>query len=98
MQDMRLGSSTIIKFRINFISKINNCPFKNIIYFCDVTLVSEGHQQKEAHKVILSAASPFCLDVLMTNKHSHPFIYMRGIKDSRFVAIINYCFAYCDVL
>jgi len=68
MQDMRLGSSTIIKFRINFISKINNCPFKNIIYFCDVILVSEGQQQKEAHNVILSAMSPFFGDILMTNK------------------------------
>ena len=60
------------------------------VNFCDVTLVSEGHQQKEAYKNILSATSPFFGDILMTNKHSHPLIYMRGIKDSYLIAIINF--------
>ena len=69
MHEARLRSSTIIKLKNNFISKINNCPFKNIIYYCDVTLVNKGHQQKEAHKFILSAMNPFFGGILITNKH-----------------------------
>ena len=57
------------------------------VNFCDVTLVSEGHQQKEAYKNILSATSP---QVHKTNKHTHPLVYMRGIRDSYLIAIINF--------
>ena len=57
--------------------------------FCDVTLVNECNQQKEANKVILSEASLFFRFILMTKKYSHPLMYMRGIKDNYLIAIIN---------
>ena len=47
--------------------------------FCDVTLASEGNHQIEAHRVILSAASPLLRDMLRNNKHSHPLLYIRKI-------------------
>ena len=48
--------------------------------FKDVTLVSEDGQQVEAHKVVLVSSSPFFQKLLGRNKHSHPMVYMRGVK------------------
>ena len=48
--------------------------------FTDVTMVSEDRQQIPAHKVIMSASSPFFRDTLKHNKNHHPIIYMREIK------------------
>ena len=47
--------------------------------FTDVTLACEDGQQVEAHKGVLIASSPFFLNILKRNKHSHPLIYMRGV-------------------
>ena len=48
--------------------------------FSDVTLVCEENKQIEAHRTILAASSPVFNTVLKQNKHSHPMIYMRGLK------------------
>ena len=61
--------------------------------FADVTLACEDGQQFEAHKVILVASSPFFHHLLKLNKHSHPLIYMRGIKSEDLNTIID--FLYC---
>ena len=58
----------------------------------DVTLVCEDGQQVEAHKVILAASSPFFLNMLRRNKHSHPLIYMRGIKSEQLVALVDFLY------
>ena len=61
--------------------------------FGDVTLACEDGKQFEAHKVILASSSPFFQNILRRNKHSHPLIYMRGMKSEDLVAIID--FLYC---
>ena len=61
--------------------------------FTDVTLASEDGEQIEVHKVILASSSPFFQDLLKRNKHSHPLIYMRGLKSFDLLAIID--FLYC---
>ena len=61
--------------------------------FNDVTLVCEDGQQVEAHKVILAASSPFFQKLLGRNKHSHPLVYMRGVKIDDLIAIVD--FLYC---
>ena len=61
--------------------------------FVDVTLACEDGQQVEAHKVILAASSPFFQKLLGRNKHSHPLIYMRGMKSDDLLAIVD--FLYC---
>ena len=61
--------------------------------FSDVTLACEDGQQFEAHKLILGASSPFFQNLLKINKHSHPIIYMRGIKSEDLDAIVD--FLYC---
>ena len=60
--------------------------------FCDVTLVCEGEHQIEAHRIILSACSPFFSTVLKRNKQSHPMIYMRGLKAKDLVAIVDFIY------
>ena len=46
-----------------------------------------------AHKVILAASSPFFQKLLGRNKHPHPLIYLRGVKSSDLLAIVD--FLYC---
>ena len=61
--------------------------------FADVALVCEDGRQIEAHKVILGASSPFFQAILKRNTHSHPLIYMRGLKSDDLVAMVD--FLYC---
>ena len=55
--------------------------------FTDVTLACEDGQQVEGHKVVLIASSPFFLNILKRNKHSHPLIYMRGVMSENIIAM-----------
>ena len=61
--------------------------------FTDVTLACEDGQQIGAHKVVLSTSSPLFRNLLKSNRHQHPLIFMRGIKFNVLVAIID--FLYC---
>ena len=58
--------------------------------FTDVTLACEDGQQVEAHKVVLIASSPFFLNILKKNRHSHPLIYMRGVKSDNLTAMVDF--------
>ena len=60
--------------------------------FVDVTLACEDDRQIEAHKVILAASSPFFQRILKRNKHSHPLIYMKGIKSNDMIAIVDFLY------
>ena len=54
--------------------------------FGDVTLAFEDGKQVEAHKVILASSSPVFQNILKSNKHAHPLLYMRGMKSEDFLA------------
>ena len=56
--------------------------------FSDVTLACED-QQVEAHRVILAASSSFFSRILKRNSHSHPLIYLKGIKFSDLEALLK---------
>jgi len=60
--------------------------------FADVTLACEGDVQIEAHKIILSASSPFFKNVLKKNKHSHPLIFLKGLKNTLLVSILDFIY------
>ena len=62
------------------------------IDFTDVTLACEDGHQVEAHKVILTASSPFFQKMLRKNKHTNPLIYMRGMKSEDLVAIVDFLY------
>jgi len=59
--------------------------------FFDVTLACDGNQL-QAHKVILSACSPFFRGVLKRNPHNHPLLYLRGIKYESILAVLNFMY------
>ena len=60
--------------------------------FADVTLVSDDQIQTPAHKVVLSACSPVLRTLLINNPHSHPLIYLRGIKQPTLTAILDFMY------
>ena len=59
--------------------------------FTDVTLACEDKIIK-AHKVILSACSPFFKRLLKSHQHPQPLIYMRGVKSSVLTAIVDFIY------
>ena len=60
--------------------------------FSDMTLACEGDTQIEAHKIILSACSPFFRNLLKKTQHSHPMIYMRGLRAKDLEAILDFIY------
>ena len=65
---------------------------RDTIDFVDVTLACEDGRQIEAHKVILAASSPFFEKILKQNIHSHPLIYMIGMKSDDMTAIVDFVY------
>ena len=59
--------------------------------FTDVTLACED-QSFKAHKVILSACSPFFKRLLKSHAHPQPLVYMRGIRASEMVALLDFIY------
>ena len=59
--------------------------------FFDVTLACED-SQVSAHKVILSACSPFFRSVLRKNPHQHPLLYLKGVKYQEMLAVLNFMY------
>jgi len=59
--------------------------------FFDVTLACDD-SQVQAHKVILSACSPFFRNILRQNPHQHPLLYMKGVKYSELLAVLNFMY------
>ena len=61
-------------------------------HFSVVTLVAEGGDQINAHRVILAATSPIFEDILINNEHAQPLIYMKGVKISHLKLLISYIY------
>jgi len=59
--------------------------------FFDVTLACEDNQL-QAHKVILSACSPFFRSVLKKNPHQHPLLYLKGVKYEDILSVLNFMY------
>ena len=59
--------------------------------FFDVTLACED-EQVQAHKVILSACSPFFRTILRRNRHDHPLLYLKGVKYAEIISILNFMY------
>ena len=59
--------------------------------FTDVTLVCED-QSIKAHKVILSACSPFFRKLLKSHPHPQPLVFMRGVKSSELTALVDFIY------
>jgi len=59
--------------------------------FFDVTLACDD-SQIQAHKVILSACSPFFRNVLRRNPHQHPLLYLKGVKYQELLSVLNFMY------
>jgi len=59
--------------------------------FFDVTLACDD-EQIQAHKVILSACSPFFRNILRRNPHQHPLLYMKGVKYTDLQSVLNFMY------
>ena len=60
--------------------------------FTDVTLVTEDGQCVDGHKVLLASSSKFFQNLLKTKQHSHPLIFMRGVKHSDLDSILDFVY------
>ena len=60
--------------------------------FSDVTLACDDNYKIESHKVILTSASSFFKTIFIENRHSHPLIYMRGIKARELVSLVDFIY------
>jgi len=59
--------------------------------FFDVTIACED-EQVQAHKVILSACSPFFKKILRKNPHQNPLLFLKGVKYAEIVSILNFMY------
>jgi len=60
--------------------------------FMDVTLACDDDKQLKAHKVILSACSPFFKGILSRNPHPNPLIFISGVTFRDLKAILNFMY------
>ena len=77
-------------FQENISTAFNN--LRDDTTFTDVTLISEDGQQLQVHKVILSASSPFFMNIFKINKHPNPLLYLKGFKGHQLHSIIDFMY------
>ena len=71
-----------------------SCAFREIrdekdLFDCTLSC---GAKQLQAHKLILSACSPFFREVFKQNPHSHPLLYLKGIGFDDLKACLNFMY------
>ena len=77
------------QFQSNFIGSFQE--LRTAGEFLDVTLACED-ETVEAHKVVISACSPFFRRVLSKAKQKHPFIYLKGVLHQDLLALMDYMY------
>lgn len=59
--------------------------------FVDVTIACEGRRLK-AHRLVLSACSPYFTRLLVENPDRHPVIILKGVKYDHLKALIHFIY------
>ncbi|XP_066245371.1 protein tramtrack, alpha isoform-like [Euwallacea similis] len=59
--------------------------------FTDVTIACDG-QKLLAHKVVLSACSPYFKELFKTNPCSHPIVFMRDVEARHIIALMEFMY------
>nr|CAI5857847.1 unnamed protein product [Callosobruchus analis] len=77
-------------FQANFTSQFE--ALRDDEDFTDVTIACDG-QRLQAHKVVLSACSPFFKELFKTNPCPHPIIFMRDVEARHIVALVEFMYA-----
>ena len=65
--------------------------FKEEKDFYDVTLACEDNQV-EAHKIIISACSPFFKNILKKHNHSHPLLFLKGVRYKDMLGLLDFMY------
>jgi len=89
-----MGSSEKFCLRWNDFESNISVAFREIREekdFFDCTL-SCGSRQIQAHKLILSACSPFFRSILRQNPHQHPLLYLKGVEFNDLQAVLNFMY------
>ena len=60
--------------------------------FFDVSLVSADQKTVSAHKLVLSACSPYFKHILTNNKHSHPLLCLDGVTSIELENVLDYIY------
>merc|ERR1712150_6294 len=60
--------------------------------FYDVTLVSDDQLQVSAHRVVLSACSPYFKNILKQNRHSNPLLCLDGVTSAELQFVLDYIY------
>ena len=60
--------------------------------YSDVTLVSDDKIPFQAHRYVLSAFSPVLKNILLSNPHSHPLIYLSGVSHEELNSILQFIY------
>jgi len=66
--------------------------YKEKEVFCDVTIACEDEKEIKAHKVVLSASSPFFERILKRSDHTHPWLYLAGVKSKEMESILQFIY------
>ena len=90
-------TATSDKFCLNWNDFQNNISstfleMRDDLDLADVTLACEDKKQFQAHKFVLSTSSPFFKEILRTNKHPHPLIYLKGMRASALESILDFVY------
>ena len=59
--------------------------------FVDVTLACEGRQLK-AHRLVLSACSPYFRELLVTHPDKHPVVILKDVKFSELQNLVQFIY------
>jgi hypothetical protein len=54
--------------------------------------VSDDQKMMSAHKLVLSASSPYFKHILTTNKHSHPLLCLDGVSSAELQCVLDYIY------
>ena len=57
-----------------------------------MSLVSDDQKMMSAHKLVLSASSPYFKHILTTNKHSHPLLCLDGVSSAELQCVLDYIY------
>ena len=68
------------------------CDLLTTNTFSDVTLVTDDQKHFNAHKFVLSACSPFFKNILLSNPHPNPLLYLRGVSKHDLECILQFMY------
>ena len=58
----------------------------------DVTLICDDRVKINAHKIVLCAGSSLFRDFLVNNTHSHPLLFLKGVKQDQLKPLLQFLY------